>query len=261
MWVPAVLLAALVSGAPTTRVTTVVRVVGAQSARAPQAIGEAATGGLRWLLEVEIPTYDQRARLDEEVRRCAEDNACVLERLAASGVDLGVYVVANFEVTPPLVTIELLDTYRRRAIAREIVEANGAELEAAIGAAVERILVATGLEVGGAVVADVTPPEAQLSLDERVIEPGVAAPARVGMHVVRGRLEGFLPNEQSVEIDPREERRVALQLEPEPGITSQWWFWTAIAVAVAGSAVAIAVVAQPDTVDACHPIGLDTCGP
>lgn len=259
MWVPAVLLAALMSGAAPTRVTTVVRVVGSKSARSAQSIAEAATGGLRWLLNVEIPSYDRRARLDDEVRRCGEDNACVVERLASSGVDLGVYVVANFDVDPPLVTIELLDTARRRAIARDIVDVAGADLERAIAASVERALVKTGLEVGGAVVADVVPREAELSLDERLLEPGVATPARAGPHVIRGRLDGYLSSERLIEIEPRREERVALELETKPGITSQWWFWTAIAVVVAGSAVAVAVVAQPDTMDVCHPVGLDTC--
>ncbi len=261
MSVVAVLLAALATGAPPTRVTTVVRVVGSKAAASDRSVADAARAGLRWLLDVEVLSYDERARLEDEVRRCGEDNGCVLARLSTSGVDLGVYVVANFEVSPPLITLELLDTKRRRSIARKLVDAQALDIDVAITGAVERVLLETGLRVGGEVVADIVPGEAKVTLDDRPIEVGVPVLSDVGAHVLRVRLDGYVPLEQRLDVALRDEQRLALRLEPEPGILSTWWFWTAVGVAVAGGVTAAVIAARPDTLDTCHPVGGGVCPP
>jgi hypothetical protein len=64
-----------------------------------------------------------------------------------------------------------------------------------------------------------------------------------GPHSIELSKEGFEQYKSSVVITAGQEKTVQTDLVKTPGITSQWWFWTAIGVVVVGAGTAVTVYA------------------
>ncbi len=175
--------------------------------------------------------------------RCGSDLECISERARPSGIDLALRVVVNYAIDPPVLSLHLVDT----ASATIVREAFGGASRSTIGAEIARLsrelFDEAGYPEGARVRIDVSPPDAQISLDgepDRTAGVFVVLP---GSHRVEAQREGYLPAAQVFEAKRGEEMRIAVgMLEVKTSLAASPWLWTGIAAGVAVAAAVVAIV-------------------
>jgi hypothetical protein len=113
------------------------------------------------------------------------------------------------------------------------------------------------LPAGGALDLDVTLTKAKAAIlvlrssvpgttaivDGKVVgNPPLEIAVEPGAHKILARAEGYSETETSAIVAMGEHKDVDLAFKKNPGITSQWWFWTGVGVAVAGGATVAAAL-------------------
>lgn len=178
-----------------------------------------------------------------KVRDCGSDTTCIADRLRRFDARYGLVVVVNLALSPPLLSLQMLDTDERRLVAESAgnVSAGDETVSQAIRARARKMLEEAGYIEAGRIVVDVTPPRARVSLADGQLpddgSPNVFSVAP-GRHEVRGELQGYVANQVEAITIAGQETKVGLVLEEESSIVSSPWFWTAIGAAVAGGTVA-----------------------
>lgn len=172
---------------------------------------------------------------DASLRPCGPDVTCLSDALEGTGVGRVVFAIVNQAETPPLVTVEVLDTAHRRVLASKF--AAGADPEAVLSTVVEESLVVAGHARGANVAFDVTPRHAGIFLDQRPVTE-VAHGLTPGRHALLVRADGYETHQETLDLDAGTRRRMEIALEAAPPITSKWWFWTAVVAVAAGATVA-----------------------
>lgn len=212
-----------------------------------------AAGDLR--LGLEIMTLDEYyshegAEIAESALACGQDTACMSQKLAPLSTDLGLVVVINRELDPPLLSAVLLDTQRRRVAAESYGQVKGGPDR--VGPELERIVASffdkLAIPKAGRLVVAVDPKEA------RVVIPGDYPPDRgasnaftvpPGTYEVAASLDGYRRSTAAAIVRSGETTQLALQLEPESSLLSSPWFWLGTGVAAAAIVTTIIVVTRP----------------
>lgn len=258
---------ALCAALPTPQpVAVVVRVVssGAPTLDEPTLV-RAATDALARLPTLTALTAEQLAGaigrpLGAELRACGADTGCIASRLSTAGVAHAALIVANLEVTPPLVSVTIVDAGAAKPSVRTAFEI----ARATPNAIRDRLIDAFesgGHAVGGSVIARVQPTDALVSIEETLVPAeGLVVPA--GTYRITATADGRESIERSVVVESRQTLVVDLALDE----TSAWstpWPWLGIGAGVVVTAVALGVLvgAREDTYQLCLPTGSGDCMP
>lgn len=177
------------------------------------------------------------------LRGCGPDVSCVGGVLRSAGVPIGLLVVVNTRVSPPVIAVRAVADGAVRA---ERIDSRGSlegPLVDAITRAAAVVLDELGHPAWAQLVVEVSPPEAQVGLDEPSAEPRGDRSWLVppGTITVRGEAPDHTTSEQTVALLAGEDRTVLLALER---VTAWWespWFWGAVGVGVAAGVVGTAL--------------------
>jgi hypothetical protein len=213
--------------------------------------------GLRVLTAEELFLASQEGVL-EKVRDCGSDVACIGARLRSLETQLGLVVLLNFQLAPPLLSLRLLDAEAGRELGRAVGElaadeSRGTGLSARLASETASVLERAGFREGALLRVEVEPETAAITIDGAERERGapnifILAP---GPHTIEARLDGHDPARASSVLARGEEQRVRLWLEPQTSLFASPWFWTIVGAVAVGSAVTAAALAYDRPWDVC----------
>ncbi len=202
-----------------------------------------------------------------KVQDCGSDTLCIADRLRRFDARYGLVVVVNLAISPPLISLQMLDTDERRLVAEgagPLVAAEKSVIEA-IRSRARKMLDEAGYIEAGRIVVEVTPSRARVSLVDGQLpdngSPNVFSVAP-GRHEVRAELEGYVSGQIEAVAIAAQETRVGLVLEEESSIVSSPWFWGAIGAGVAGGVVAALLATRTTSRCVCivvNGVGCEQC--
>lgn len=219
--------------------------------------------GLR-VMSIDDYYFHEGQALAKRVLGCGADAGCMAQQLAPFDARLGLVIVVNGELSPPLVSVLLLDGERAAMAAQWAGQVEGRITEH-IRAQVAEQLDAQGFTQSGRLVVDASPSQATLRVGDTAPDLGTGNTFTLppGQYTVRGLAEGYLSGEQPAQVVAGEERRIQLELRPEPdSIWSSPWLWVGVGVVAAGAA-ATAVAVSAGGGDTCLCVqtrGMMDCG-
>ncbi len=180
------------------------------------------------------------------VRDCGSDTHCIARALRLARIDLGLRVIANFALDPPLITLNLIGSADERVIGESVVELEDRSIAEVVAGATERLLDSGSFAPGGRLMVDVEPLDAAVEVQPPAAANTVIAPGR---YRVRAAKDGYLERAVDVELAAGAEERVRLALEPvpAPSLVESPWLWTGVGVGVAviGAVAAVLIVTKP----------------
>lgn len=192
------------------------------------------------VMSVDDYFFQDGQELSRRALACGEDTECLARALAVFRADLGLVVIANTDVRPPLLALVLVDTERQKVLADRFATLDGTsfddQLEAEVGALFEQ----SGLTRSGRLEILVEPADASISVAAHR-RPDLDAAHRYtlapGRYPVRARAPDHDPIERMVEIRPGEVTRLELRLKPRTTLWKSPWLWGGVitAVLVAGT--------------------------
>ena len=174
------------------------------------------------------------------VRDCGSDLPCIARALAAAGIDLGLRVIANFALDPPLITMNLI--VEEKVIREVIDELDDRSLASILEGATELLL--WKYARGGRLAIEVSPSDAAVTIDPPAPDK-VMAPGRYRVAATR---EGYAPDAVEVEIAAGAEQQVRLALAPLPeesSIVESPWLWTGVGAGVVAIVAAVLIATNP----------------
>jgi hypothetical protein len=173
------------------------------------------------------------------VRDCGSDVPCIARALRLARIDLGLRVIANFALEPPLITLNLIA--EERVVAEDLAELDG-PLAEVLARSTEKIL--RSYPRGGRLSVEVSPLDAAVTISPppngSVIAPGTVQ--------VTAAKDGYLPRTTSVAIAEGTEQSVRLVLDPVPeeaSVVESPWLWAGVGVGVAAIVTVVLVVTNP----------------
>jgi hypothetical protein len=212
-----------------------------------------AAGDLR--LGLEVMTLDEYyshegAEIAESALACGQDTACMSQKLAPLSTDLGLVVVINRELDPPLLSVLLLDTQNRRVAAESYgqfkggIDRIGNELERITAGFFDRLQIPKA----GRLVVAVEPKGARLLIpgdypSDRGQPNAFTVPP--GTYEVVATLDGYRRSTAAAIVKSGETTAMALRLEPEGSLLSSPWFWVGTGAVVAVAATTIILLTRP----------------
>lgn len=248
--------------APTTRLAILPTVVdGPHGAASAGEVFEAARRGVGVRLELETLGYDAlflqgaTSRVTEAAR-CGSDEACVIRVLGEAGAELGLRVVTNFALEPPLVTVSLLSVDADVPARSAVRQADASGWARALEQACAQLLEEAGSQPAGRLVVRTEPAD----LTVEVLGPGPARREGPGVFRVapgRHRVRAVDASGRAVDgaavITAHQTTELPLVLGPPPAAVAEddgsvlgtWWFWTGVGVLAAGAATAALIAADP----------------
>jgi hypothetical protein len=206
--------------------------------------------GLRIITNEEM--FAMSTNLSGRVQDCGSDVACIAQKLRASDAPLGMVVVVNNVLNPPLIGLQLIDTDQGVLIGQSLggLEKDAPTISETVRRRARKLLEAAGFTQAGRVVVDVNPTAAKVVLGED-FEPDAGTPniftVPPGAYPVRAVLDGYDGAQGQVVALAGRESRVALVLDKQSSVTSSPWFWSLIGAAVVGGGVTAAAIALRST--------------
>jgi hypothetical protein len=193
--------------------------------------------GLRVISAEEMFVASQEG-LVARVRDCGSDPACIAAKLRMFDARMGLVVVLNFQLAPPVYSLQLLDTDAGRKVADRVGEVGpGDDVLEVIAHHADALLDAEGFVKSGRILVEVDPPRAQLRLTPG-LDPDPGTPnvftVAPGRYAVDASLEGFAPAQTEVEVRSGETTTARLRLDEQVSLWRTPWPWVAIGAAVVG---------------------------
>ncbi|MBI4820263.1 MAG: hypothetical protein HY791_28600 [Deltaproteobacteria bacterium] len=213
---------------------------------------------------ISFEEIESRSGVSDRIRDCGSDEKCIADRLRAFDARMGLVVVVNGALSPPLLSLNMIDTEELRSMASDAgqIKPEEGSVSSAIRTRAAKIFEGAGYIRGARVIVEADPPRALITLGEGV-EPDKGTPnvftVTPGTYVVKATLEGFSSAEGKVEAKSGEDARVALRLEEQTSTFESPWFWGAIGLAVVGGAAAAAIALRETTYCLCVTLGDSGC--
>ena len=179
---------------------------------------------------------------------CGPDPACIARELRPMDARLGLLVLVNGELEPPLVSLILLDAQQGEVVgewAGRVAGGRGA-VRATVVSRSSALLDAQGFLQSGRLRVRAQPAQAALMVDDAVPpDLGTADTFTLppGPHRLVATAAGHAPRALEVQVRPAEVTDVDLALTPEASVLSSPWLWVGAGVLAAGVAASVAVVA------------------
>ncbi|MEQ8272892.1 MAG: hypothetical protein RMA76_19765 [Deltaproteobacteria bacterium] len=222
------------------------------------AIFGAITAAVQRRVDLRVITYEEmfiasQEGLVERVRNCGPNEGCIAARLRRFNARYGMIVVIDFELEPPLLSIQLLDTDASSKLGEHLGELTQPGEQAIVARLTDeaaKLLAAAGFEESGRLEVDVTPPSATVALEGGgAADTGAAGVFTLppGAYRVLATAEGWEPGGADAVVKGGETTRVELALKEQ----FVWWkspyVWGATGVVVASAVFTAVVVAnRPD---------------
>lgn len=190
---------------------------------------------------------DAARPLPSEVRECGADLRCAAAALRRAGADLGLRVLVNQAVDPPLLVTTLFDAGGAERDPESVVEL---ERDRAVAPAAEHALASlferAGFSLGGGLRIAVHPGDANLSLQGRPLDPAarIALVLAPGRYEIQAQREGYASGRAEAVVLSGQTVQIAIDLAPEaPASGGAPWLWIALAAGavVAGGATFLAL--------------------
>jgi hypothetical protein len=176
---------------------------------------------------------------------CGPDAACITRELRPMDAGLGLLVLVNGELTPPLVSLLLLDARAGSVVAEWAGQVPGGPeaVEGAIRARAAEFLDAQGYLQSGRLRVAAQPPQAALVVDDGA-QPDLGRADTFtlppGHHTVRVSAEGHEARTLSAEVRPGEVTELAVTLAEADSVLSSPWLWLGVGAVAAGVAAGVA---------------------
>lgn len=178
---------------------------------------------------------------------CGSNPACMAKELAPFGARYGMVVVINEELSPPLVSLMMLDGREGSITAQWAGQVEGgaqAVYERVSGKSAE-FMTNRGFVQSGRLKVRFQPEQAFLHIDEdQAPDLGTSDTFTLspGPHTLRAVAEGHRPGQLSVNIQPGQVATAELNLEPESSVLKSPWLWVGVGAAIVSAAAVSAVV-------------------
>lgn len=203
--------------------------------------------------------FQDGKELSNRALECGEDTKCLSESLAVFRADLGLVVIANLEVSPPLLSLILIDTASAEVVseAYESLEPTRSLVDQ-VQANAAAVLQSARLEQAGFLEVLAEPAGARVEVGEGLPHDlGQAHRFTLppGRYPLRVRASDHEEQERQIEVRPGETTRVEVRLEAESSAWSSPWLWGGLATVVVAGAVTAAVVASQSPADCICIIG------
>lgn len=179
---------------------------------------------------------------------CGADTACIARQLAPFDAQLGVVVIANLELEPPLLSVLLLSTAKERVIGENTAEVPAERVIASVLERTSALFDEAGHPRSGRLVIDAEPGRATVTVE------GIAAKSNPGQsnaftlppgdYRALASLEGYEPGRTNATVKSGETTSVRITLEKETSILESPWFWvisSAVVVAAGATAAGVAL--------------------
>lgn len=225
-------------------------VLGGSDGITPSELYNAASDSTRERMELRLLTREEifvasREGLAKRIQDCGTAVPCLASRLRTLDASLGLLLILNADLDPPLVSLRLLDTDKRTQLGSETIElaSNSAGELSKVRQAVASMLKSAGFAASGRVLVQVTPPDAVIMwADGRQPDTGTPNVFTVppGTYTISGAAEDHDTAESQVTVKAGEETTVSLQLEEKKSIASSPLLWIGVgAAALAAGGVAV----------------------
>lgn len=199
--------------------------------------------GLRLISYEEMFAVSQEG-LGASVIECGPDSRCIASKLRTFNARMGLIVILTFDLDPPVINVQLLDTDEQKLIAETSGELASNAISSGIRAKTEEVLAAAGFPLASRIVVEVQPPDARVRL-EGGVEPDKGTTnvftLAAGNYRVIGELEGFETSSADTAVESGQTVHVELQLSKASSIVSSPWLWIGVAAGAAAIAAGIAV--------------------
>lgn len=191
--------------------------------------------------------FHEGDRLAREVLSCGSDGPCMASRLRPFGARLGLVVVVNGELSPPLVSVLLLDGAEGKITSEWAGQVAAEGLADAVTTQARLALDKAGFQQAGRLKVRVQPRQASLRVGEDTL-PDLGTPDTFtlmpGRYAVQGLAEGHRSGTVEADVRAGETVWVDLELAEETGSwVSSPWFWVGASVVAAGVAAGVTAAA------------------
>ncbi len=201
-------------------------------------------------MSVDAYFFQDGRELSNRALSCGGDTQCLADALAVFRADLGLVVIANAALDPPLLSLVLLESATREVVGdRHGTWTADAPFAEQLSGLLAGLLDDAGLRQLGFLEVLVEPASAVVRVgDGWPADEGAAHRYTLppGPYPVRADASNHQRAERAVEVRPGELTRVELRLESSGSLTSSPWFWGGVvAVVAAGAAATIVALGQP----------------
>lgn len=204
--------------------------------------------------------FHEGGELANRALACGEDTACIAKQLAPFDADLGLVVIINPKLDPPLLSLLLIDTKAKTVAAEAYPRTKSGEIFETLRTEAEKLFDKRGFGRAGRLMVRVDPSRATITIDGA--KPDVGTPNRytleAGTYEVRAEAEGFAPKTAQAVVTSGMTAEVALTLEPDEPIYASPWFWAAGAAVVVGTAVGVGFATLSSSTDCVCALTADT---
>ena len=185
---------------------------------------------------------------------CGSDTRCLARQLTPYRADLGLVVIVNGQLSPPLVGVLTLDTQQERLIAERYTQAPPDRLWSVLSKTVAEHLDQAGHPAWGRLDVLVEPPGATISLSPS-FAPEIGRPYSFlvppGSYRVRAFMEGHSDSEARAEVRGGTAHNVSLTLDEIDRWYESPWIWVGAAAVVAAAVTVTVVSLTPGETSTC----------
>ncbi len=208
--------------------------------------------GLR-VMSIDDYFFHEGGALANRALACGQDTACIGEQLAPFEADLGLVVVVDLEITPPLWSLILIDTK-----AKHVVDEHYAQVEGGAEVVFERVrakaaemLDRRGFFRAGRLVVRSTPTAAAVSIAGQRPDVGTTHQFTLppGTYAVSVQAEGHEAATANAVVTSGATTEVPVSLAPVTSVFESPWLWVIGATVVVGAAVAVGVATTASSDD------------
>lgn len=192
--------------------------------------------------------FNDGGELADRALSCGADTACIARHLAPFDAQLGVVVIANLELDPPLLSVLLLSTAAERSIGEETSQVAVDRLVPSILTRTNALFDQAGHPRSGRLVIQAEPGRAVVAVEGTTVKPDPgqsnAFTLPPGDYQVVASLEGFDPGRAGATVKSGETTSVRVELEEKTSILESPWFWVvsgAVVVAAGATAAGVAL--------------------
>jgi hypothetical protein len=209
--------------------------------------------GLR-VMSIDDYFFHEGGALANRALACGQDTACIGAQLEPFQADLGLVVVIDVEITPPLLSLILIDTKKREVVDEHYAQVEGdrealfSRLRAESGAMLDR----RGYARSGRLLVRTTPAKAEVKIAGQRADIGTPNQFTLppGTYAVEASAEGYEAASGNAVVTSGATTELPLSLAPMTSFLDSPWPWIVGATVVVGAAVAVGVAAG-STTEAC----------
>ena len=206
-------------------------------------VGEAVrTRNIR-AMSVDDYFFQDGRELSKQARSCGEDTQCLARVMSTFQADLGLVVLVDQQLKPPLLALLLLDTQNGKALAEHYGSLTKKNIDLQIKTHAEQLFEVAGYLQTGQLSIRVQPSSASLYVKDVLKAPGRHT-FPVGVYTIRAHAPNHHDLIRDIRLKGGDILELDLKLKPEKrSLLKSPWFWIGVGVVVVAAGVATGVSA------------------